>query len=238
MPRGVDPAAVHCPAKRNRNRRLTAGAAIVVFAAGCSGQPGTSPSPASPSSFSTTPTGGGARTGAEAALLTWLASSSAANGAYFLPHTSLDANGNLVIAGTSNVVVFEATQGGGAVVCTMQPDDAHAFFRIGPTGVMDQVNGPARMTYQRYGAGLVLLEELSGAGKLNVHIQGELQPIIVDGDNGETWTILTVGDRSSAEIIAGAGRVAPAGGGAARDLRCGLRNEAKGDAPRTYIELR
>ena len=149
---------------------------------------------------------------------------------------AMDAAGNDVFAGTTRVFVQQALEGGGQATCTMEPDGAHSFFRIGPQGVLDHVNGAATLKYQRFGPGFVLQEELTGSGRMNVHLQGQLQTLIADGENGETWTILTVdpATRSSAESISGAGKVGAAG----RDLRCGVRSDAKSGTTRTYVELR
>jgi hypothetical protein len=156
------------------------------------------------------------------------------HGAYFIPASGVDTNGNQVFAGTSSVTIF-ASSPAGFETCTFEAELPHQFFRVGQDGrTLDHVNGPARVTYQRRSPAFVLLEELSGDGRLNVHLQGALEILIADGENGETWTIYQVGTRSTAEVITGAGRVGPN----ERDLRCGLRNDAKGDVPRTYIELK
>jgi hypothetical protein len=188
-------------------------------------------SPPMPSTVAGTPAG-------DAALLRWIATTGTTQGAYFLPPVSQDPSGNDVLAGTSRVFVSQALDGGGTALCTMETDGSHSFFRIGPKGVMDHVNGPATLKYQRFGPGPALLEELVGSGRMNVHIQGELQTLIADGENGESWTILSVDARSSAETISGAGKVGPAGGAATRDLRCGLKSDAKSGTQRSYVELR
>ncbi len=205
---------------------------IAAVAAGC-GQS----SPAAPSGATwSAPMPGivGAASAADAALLQWMASTGVNRGAYFLPPVSQDAAGNDVLAGTTRVFVQQALDGGGQATCTMESDGGHSFFRIGPQGVLDHVNGPATLKYQRFGPapGFALLEDLTGQGRMNVHLQGELVTLIADGENGETWTILAVDPsaRSSAESMSGAGKVGPAG----RDLRCGI----KSGAARTYIELR
>ena len=188
-------------------------------------------SPPMPSTATGTPAG-------DAALVRWIAATGTTHGAYFLPPTSQDASGNDVLAGTSRVFVSQALNGGGFALCTMETDGSHSFFRIGPKGVMDHVNGPATLTYQRFASGVAPVETLVGTGKLNVHIQGDLVTLIADGENGETWTILAVDPLSASQTISGGGRVGPAGGAATRDLRCGLKSDAKSGASKTYIELK
>jgi hypothetical protein len=222
-----------------RTTFLTAGTLLLAATAlACGGRPDANRSPAAPTWSPAMPSTLGGTLAAETALARWVAATGTTHGAYFLPPTSQDANGNDVLAGTSRVFVSQSLEGGGTALCTMETDGSHSFFRIGPKGVMDHVNGPATLKYQRYAAGGALVETLAGSGKLNVHIQGELQTLIADGENGETWTILSVDPGSSSQTISGAGKVGPAGGAATRDLRCGLKSDAKGGAPKTYVELR
>ena len=217
-------------------KALTAGVvALSGLVSACSGQP---PLPTAPTWSAPMPSTAGASTaGAEAALLQWIATSGATRGAYFLP--PVNATGD-VFAGSSRVFVNLPLDGGGIAICTMETDGSHSFFRVGSKGVMDHVNGTAALKYQRFAAGGAKLEELTGAGKLNVHIQGELQTIIADGENGELWTILRVNPdaRSSAESMSGAGKVGAAGSAPTRDLRCGIKSDAKSGVLRSYIELR
>lgn len=166
-----------------------------------------------------------------------LLTNGSSSGAYFLPPTSTDSNGNLVFAGTASVFVIQELATGTAI-CTMVPDEARTLFRIGSKTVMDKVNGDARLTYQRFSSTFQLLEELSGSGTLSVHLQGELQTLIADGPNGETWTILTVDPRSSGQSISGSGKVGPAGGAATYDLKCGLKSDPKTGELRPSIILK
>lgn len=217
---------------------LTASALVLtgLFAAGCGNRYDSRESPTAPSWSAPMPGTVGALSPADVALQRWMAATGVDRGAVFLPPVSQDAAGNDVFAGTTRVFVQQALEGGGQATCTMEPDGGHSFFRIGPQGVLDHVNGAATLKYQRFGPGFVLQEELTGPGRMNVHLQGQLQTLIADGENGETWTILTVdpASRSSAESISGSGKVGPAG----RDLRCGVRSDAKSGTTRTYIELR
>jgi hypothetical protein len=220
-----------------RTALLTAGTVILAATTlACSGRQDSNLSPTAPTWSPPMPSTV-AGTG-ETALIRWISATGTTHGAYFLPPTSQDSSGNDVLAGTSRVFVSQSLAGGGFALCTMETDGSHTFFRIGPKGVMDHVNGPATLTYQRFGAGGEILETLVGSGKLNVHIQGELQTLIADGENGETWTILSVDPSSSSQTISGTGKVGPAGGAATRDLRCGLKSDAKGGAPKTYVDLR
>ena len=222
-----------------RTALLTAGTVILAATTlACGGRQDSNLSPAAPTWSPPMPSTAPGTLAGDTALLRWISATGTTHGAYFLPPTSQDANGDDVLAGTSRVFVSQALSGGGSAFCTMETDGTHSFFRVGPKGVMDHVNGPATLKYQRFGPGAVLLEELVGSGRLNVHIQGELQTLIADGENGETWTILSVDPGSSSETIGGAGKVGPAGGAATRDLRCGLKSDAKGGAPKTYVELK
>ena len=222
-----------------RTALLTAGTLILAATTlACSGRQDANLSPTAPTWSPPMPSTAAGTLAADTALLRWITATGTTHGAYFLPPTSQDASGNDVLAGTSRVFVSQSLADGGTALCTMETDGSHSFFRIGPKGVMDHVNGPATLKYQRFAAGGALVETLAGSGKLNVHIQGELQTLIADGENGETWTILSVDPDSSSETISGAGKVGPAGGAATRDLRCGLKSDAKGGAPKTYVELR
>jgi hypothetical protein len=171
------------------------------------------------------------------ALAPLLATSGSSSGAYFLPPTSTDINGNLVLAGTPSVFVFQPLESGSAI-CTMVPDNARTLFRIGSKTVMDKINGDAYLTYQRFSSTFELLEQLSGAGTLSVHLQGELQTLIADGPNGETWTILRVDPRTSGQSMSGSGKVGPAGGAATIDLKCGLKSDPKTDELKASIILK
>ncbi len=184
---------------------------------------GNGTSPAAPSASSSATAATAADTSEDLAPLL---AASGSSGAYFLPPTSTDINGNLVFAGTVSVFVFQQLESGSAM-CTMVPDNARTLFRIGSKTVMDKINGDAQLTYRRLSSTFQVLEELSGSGTLSVHLQGELQTLIADGPNGETWTILTVDPRSSGQSMSGSGKVGPAGGAATRDLKCGLKSDPK-----------
>jgi hypothetical protein len=70
---------------------------------------------------------------------------------------------------------------------------------------------------------------------MNLHVQGVLETIV---SSGTFTTMLVVGDPTSSEIWTGVAKVGVAGGPATRDLKCGLRNDAKSADGRSYLDLK
>ena len=208
-------------------------ACVLTLATAC----GNGTSPAAPSVSSSSPAQSATASDSSASLAPFFAANGNSSGAYFLPPSSTDVNGNLVLAGTPSVFVFQ-TLASGSALCTMEPDEARTLFRIGSKTVMDKVNGDARLTYQRFSSTFEVLEKLSGSGTLSVHLQGELLTAIADGPNGETWTILRVDPRSAGQSMSGSGKVGPEGGPATRDLKCGLKPDPKTGELRASIILK
>ena len=92
----------------------------------------------------------------------------------------------------------------------METDGTHSFFRIGPKGVMDHVNGPATLKYQRFAAGGALVETLAGSGKLVVARRDNDANVIRDiaaqlrDKLGPSVVILGAADNGSPKLVAAA----------------------------------
>ena len=210
---------------------------VVAVAAACS-QPGPSTqSPVAPSASG----GTNAQTPRQAQLAKvagWLKSSGKTHGSYFLPPYSKDANGNVIEAGMAGFATSFAV-GSDIITCAFNATTAKRIFRVNAKEVaMDHVNGAAEASYTRYSSTWTVLEDYVGQGSMNLHVQGALQTIVELPEGGGFYTMLIVGDPTSSEIWTGAAKVGLAGGAANRDLKCGLRNDAKSTEGRMYTELK
>jgi hypothetical protein len=177
--------------------------------------------------------GGGNQGSTLASLAQHMVDNGRTNGAFFIPSSSMDAEGNLTFAGTGGFFFASFWPSGGLKgVCLFFTESETNFFRVGPKEyAMDHVNGPAFAgVFARFTEDGMPLPGLSGSGKLNMKVQGTLGvDSFYDEWAGINVTFLYVDQPTSAQVWSGVGRVGEEGAKADQLLKCGFTNDANGN---------
>ena len=105
---------------------------------------------------------------------------------------------------------------------------------------MDHVNGPAEAgVFARFAEDGTPLPAVSGAGKLNIKVQGTLgRDSFFDEFAGVNVTFYYVETPTSAQVWSGVAKVGGEGMAPSQNLRCGFTDDANGNRRSNHFFLR